>query len=363
MFVVVLTSILAELLSVLDSKKILKNGLLYGFILVTIIAAIRYDYGNDYRNYMRIFATANKYPIDQLEQLDSTFKDVGAVVIYRIFYPLGFFSFVGFASGFNGWVFYKFITQNLRRNEYWLGFFIYLFQFDIYCLPMSMIRQGIAIALCVLAFQFLVKKQNWKSILILLIAISIHKSSVIFAPVLLLKMIPVKSGKTIVLLLLLMCVLCFSSSFIIAYLFENVLNIPALQFYFGQYGNAVATELRFIRKFVIFFPFIFALIYLWHSEFKSKSALLVVVSTIGVLTLPFSEIIPLMSRLAYYFNVFVICGFPISLRIIRNKIIKYGVISIFLVFLSSLYYSVFTESVYTVAFENYNTIFSLLNPY
>ena len=92
MFVVTLVNILALFLTILDSKRILKKGLKYGFILVSIIAAIRYDYGNDYMSYLHDFNRVGQYSLsfifefqEQLQYSDAVFKDLGAVTMFRLF--------------------------------------------------------------------------------------------------------------------------------------------------------------------------------------------------------------------------------------------------------------------------------------
>jgi hypothetical protein len=53
MYVLLFFSLFTILLTHLESKGQLKNGMAIGFVIMTILAVIRYDYGNDYMNYYR----------------------------------------------------------------------------------------------------------------------------------------------------------------------------------------------------------------------------------------------------------------------------------------------------------------------
>ena len=55
MYIVAFISIIALLLTFLESKKILESGMRLGIILVTILGCIHYNYGNDYMAYYDIY--------------------------------------------------------------------------------------------------------------------------------------------------------------------------------------------------------------------------------------------------------------------------------------------------------------------
>lgn len=54
MIVVATVSLLALLLTVFDSRKIIDFGLKAGFVMTTILVALHYDYGNDYMMYFNL---------------------------------------------------------------------------------------------------------------------------------------------------------------------------------------------------------------------------------------------------------------------------------------------------------------------
>ena len=52
MYIVIICSIIALLLTFLESKAILRNGMKLGFLLVTFLICVHYNYGNDYMGYL-----------------------------------------------------------------------------------------------------------------------------------------------------------------------------------------------------------------------------------------------------------------------------------------------------------------------
>lgn len=367
MFVVTLTNILALFLTILDSSKILKNGMKYGFIIVTVIAAIRYDYGNDYMSYMRDFDRVGMYSLsyilefqEQLQYSDAVFKDLGAVLLFRLFNPLGFFFFAGLISSIQGCIYYQFIKENVRREYYWIAIFLYLFQFEFYLLPMSMIRQGLSIALFVWAWHFVREKKIFIPVLLSLLSISIHKSAVIFIPFLIISYIPLKNGKITSISLLICLAIMFLSSSLINSILDKMAEAEAFAIYFKSYEGDSTESIGLIRKILAFVPFLMAVNYIRNEKATIINRTLVMLSTIGTLILPFTYIIALISRLCYYFNIFMIGAIPISIWIIKGKIKRYSLILLILASTAYQYYDMFFHSIFSDSFIEYHTIFSIL---
>lgn len=368
MFTVTIVNILALFFSILDSVKYLRNGLKYSFILITLIAAIRYDYGNDYMSYFRDFNRVGDYSLGyiienqkQLQYSDAVFKDLGAVIIFRIFNPLGFFIFAGLISTLQGWIYYHFIKENVQRQYYWISLFLYVFQFEFYLLPMSMIRQGISIALFVWSWHFIKQRKIIIPIILAIVSISIHKSAIVFLPFMVLAYYSIKNSTVISIILALGAIFMFVSSSLINLIFDKIAGGELFSIYLSSYGDDNESgRMGLIRMLLAFIPFVLALNYIRKDNVSVHTKSLMVISTIGVLILPFTSIIALVSRLCYYFNIFTIATIPMSIKIIKNPIIRISVIGIILLCTGYQYYDIFLHSVYTSRFINYHTIFTLL---
>lgn len=360
MLVIIVTSIFAFFFTLLESKKNLRGGMLLGFILIIITSVIRYDYGNDYMNYYNDFNRDCKYDITDIILFSDYIKDSGWVLFCKLFEPLGFFTFVAFISFFSNIIYYKFIKENVDKQDYWLAVFIYLFTFDIFALQLSMIRQGFVIALLVLSYHFLKKKQLLIPIILMIISISFHKSAIIFTPFLFLSRYPFQSsGKSISIFLLIAFILFFISSALINQLLGDILALDVFSTYDSDYaleeGNAVG-----IRSLLELIPFFISLYYLASVRTLNGPRYLVFLSTISTLIFPFTTIIHLISRLGFYFSVFAIAAVPLTYNIISNKLIKYILLLLFIGITLYVYFDRFTSSIYTIPYEKFNTIFNVL---
>lgn len=90
MFVIIVVSLLALFFTILESKEVLRGGMALGFIIITIVSMIRYDYGNDYMGYYDDFNNACKYDIEDIIIFSEYIKDSGWSFFCKLFEPFGF---------------------------------------------------------------------------------------------------------------------------------------------------------------------------------------------------------------------------------------------------------------------------------
>lgn len=367
MIVVLLSSLIALLFAYWDSIGKLKIGLKVGMILMTVLAAIRYQYGNDYVSYYNDFTFVGKYSIgdilflqEKMQYVDAAFKDVGAAVLYRLCKPIGFMGFVAALSAFQGWVYFSFIKENVPRNYYWLALFVYLFDFNNYVLQLSMMRQGLVIALLVWSWHFLRKGKYTIPILLVLLSFTIHKSSIIFAPFIFLNTLSYKSGKALSVIVLGAAAFLWLASSTVGSLLENMMDFELLQLYNEAYGMEDGGRMGLTRLLLAYIPYCLAIFYFLHPQTENEQRFLVLLSIFGVLILPFSFFIQMTSRLCFYFNIFLIASIPITLVYVKRPIVKLTVISLFMFLSLYQYFDLFLHSVYTKPYASFDTIFSAL---
>ena len=86
MYVVLIISLLAILFTYLESQSKMKNGMAIGFVLVALIAAIRYNYGNDYMNYYQAYQTiiSHSFTLD-VQQLSGIYREPGWTLLTFLF--------------------------------------------------------------------------------------------------------------------------------------------------------------------------------------------------------------------------------------------------------------------------------------
>lgn len=360
-------SVVAFYFSILDSKGKSDNGLKYAFIILGIVAAIRYNYGGDYMSYMEEFKKVGDYSFseiiflqEKLQFVDAAFKDIGAALLYRLFKPLGFLTFSAVISICETLIYYQFIRENVERKNYWLAVYVFLFQFDHYVLPMSMIRQGLTIALFVWSWHFLKEKKIIVPILIAIVSVTIHKSAVITFPFVLLRLLPMRNGKVVAIVLASVLMFCFLSSGFVGNLYNSVIDNEFMEIYAKSYEDDAIVALGVIRKILVFIPFIVALIFLLKVQNEENTIYLVVLSAIGTLIVPFTFVVMMISRLSYYFNIFMVATIPLTFSALRKPILRYGSTFLIMISLMYQYFDIFLNSVFTKSFATYHTVFSLL---
>lgn len=363
MLTIISISILALFLTILDSLKFLKKGLLYSFIIITVIAAIRYDYGNDYMSYYNDYLRYNSNYIKDIFNGSVEFKEPGwsiFCILFSLFGQYGFFIMVATISIFCNWIYYRFIVENVQRRYYWLAIFIYLFTFEFYVLPMSMIRQGLTIALCVYSYHFIKRKNILIPIILSLITYIFHRSSIIFFPFILLSLVNWdKNGKSLSITLLGIFIVFFISNSLVERIFGNILAWEEMTIY-DQYtldeGSKIGT-----RRILEFIPFFVSLYYLSNNKKNiSGQKYMVMLSTIATILYPFSMIIQLASRLTYYFNIYYIATIPITYFYIKDNALRYGLLTIYMLITLYMYYFCFKSPVFNAYFSDYQTIFSVI---
>ncbi len=87
---------------------------------------------------------------------------------------------------------------------------------------------------------------------------------------------------------------------------------------------------------------------------------IVVISMLGVLVLPFAGLLQLISRIAYYFDAFTIAAYPIVYRNIRNKLVRYSLIILFLLIDVYMWFDKCKNPVWGGKFMEYHSLFGLL---
>ena len=367
MLVVLLSSIIAIIFAFFDSRGRLRDGMMAGMILATIIAAIRYNYGNDYVSYYNDFTLVGKYSLgdivffqEKMQYINPAFKDVGAAILYRLCKPVGFFGFVAITSIFQGCIYYQFIKENVARDYYWLAVFVYLFDFNNYVLQMSMIRQALVIALLVWSWHFLRQGKYVVPIVLAAISFTLHKSSIVFVPFVFLNLLSYKNGKTLVIVILSVTAFLWVSSATIGIVLGRVMDVGLFQLYNESYGMEQGGRIGLARLLLAFVPYLLAIRYFIDAETEDDSRYLVLLSIVGFLILPFSVVIPLISRLCYYFNIFMMSALPLTVARMKDNIARIAFISIFIVLSLYQYYDLFLHSVYTKSYATYHTVFGAL---
>jgi len=315
--------------------------IVFSFAILLLFMSLRYDYGNDYMEYMNIHYLIN-LDLPAWGSEDILFKYLNKSI------P-NFFFMIFFISIFYILVIYELITKNLNSNQYWLAVFILLVNPYLYLIHLSSIRQTLAICFFIIAVNFAIKRKILPYIFFVILASGMHASATILLPVYFL--ITEKINKKIQLITLSMLFLLLFTP-----LFDSITNIlmqyyPShYEFYYNeQSGNSLrATLLSSIFFFVVFFNL---------NKLEQKEIVYAKLSLIGTIFSMLAFKLSMVTRFSMYFEVFLIITIPQILNKIPNKILRYTILILLLLIYVLRYYSFFNNPLWEKFWE-YKSLFN-----
>lgn len=343
----------------------MKNGMAWGFILLTVIAALHYDFGNDYIPYLKTYNEIVRSGFNLTHILSGeVWKEPGWSFICFAFYPLGgFFSLVIFLSVFQNVIYYKFIRRSVDSKWWVFAMFVYLFCTSYYVLNMSMFRQGLAISLFVWAFTFIKNKKLLQAAILVLCASSVHNSAKILIPFLFWGFIPMngKFSKIISVVLGLMFFVLFFNPQTVNTIFMGFSDFEDVQKFTDTYNdnsNNATFGIGFICNTLPFVLFLYYLLKNKDAEVWKRQ--LVSLACIGTFIIPFGQIIPMITRVCMYFSVFTMAAIPIVYKWLPNINLQKAATIIYLMMTTYDYYLFMTDSAFSKYYATYHTIFSII---
>lgn len=362
MYIVIFCSLSALLLTYLESTNQIKRGLQWGFVIVTILGMIHYDYGNDYMPYYGVYKQVTSYRFDLSKILAGEYyREPGWVLLCWFFKPIGgFFMMVAVLNLVQNMLVYRTIKNYVEKKWWPLSVFIYLFSTSLYLMNFSMMRQSFVI--CVfLGLWPLIKEKKWfLAAPILWLCSFVHTSALVLIPFAFAGLIPIGKGKL------------WGSIFIIGYLalwlngslvndiFMSFMSIEEFEEYANTYStdnNTMKLGLGFVMNII---PFILGMLYLWNADRGHSFAekLVVSIALISFVIAPFASIIPLTGRLGMYFGIYQIIAMPLIYKNLKRKEIQKALLFLF-VFMRAYDYLIFFKSpVWIDKFTTFKTIFS-----
>lgn len=365
MYVVVFFSIIALLLTYLESKGQLKGGMKWGFIFVTFLGAIHYDYGNDYMPYYELANQVTNYSFD-LEKIlvGDYYRDPGWVILCFLFKPLGgFFVMVIVLNITQNCIVYKFIKNNVILKWWPFAIFIYLYVTSFYLMSFSMMRQMFVVIVFLGMWKYIIQRKWWIPLIVLYLCTSIHGSAMVLLPFAFWGFVPMNNAKYVG--------IGYAVLLVILWLFQDTLNnifqfAMTLDDGFSEYAGRYESDdtgLKLGLGFIInMIPFVLSIMFLLSKKenysYQTKS--LVALGAISFLITPFGQIIRLVSRLGPYFGIFSLASLPFIYGDVKNRTVRLGLMSIYILITLFDYYLFFTDSVFSEAYTSFRTIFSQL---
>ena len=171
MLIYFLIPLYLSILSLINPKnKTIKN---ISFIVTAIFLCTTYFNGSDWRNYEILY---NEVSFNNIEKI---YGETGYHIYTLLFKSIGF-DFWSFFIITKILVFYIFYLNMKKAKNPYLCLNIFYFQMGLFLLIDCPFRNLIAIAIILIAINFLVKNKKIKFIVLTLVAFSFHKSAIFF---------------------------------------------------------------------------------------------------------------------------------------------------------------------------------------
>lgn len=361
MYIVIFASLVCLFLTYLDSIGLYRKGLLVSFLILTILAAIHYDYGNDYMPYYELYNRLTYYPFNYNEIIEGDYKDYGWAFLCYIFKPIGgFFTMVAVLNIIQNTIVYRFIKKQVQRSWWPLSIFIYLFITRFYLLNFSMLRQGFVVCIFLGLWTYIKDKKWWIPLIVLFLCSKVHASSMILIPFSFWGFVPSKNGKFIAIIYTILFFILFLSSNFINSVLDTVLHIEEFSEYADIYGgneNNVTFGIGYILSII---PFFFMLYYLLIINDNVSNRQMVMLSMLYFIIIPFTSVIQLISRIAIYFGVFQIAAIPWAFKSVKRHDIRILFMIIWIFWILYSYWMFFNEGVYANHYKTFHTIFEII---
>ncbi len=330
-----------------------KWGLKVSFILIFVFISLRYNFGNDYNEYLKIFNSLSNSKTIDIEFLFFQFYEPGWIFLNWIFKDLGFFIMNIFLAFFSCLIYYRFIKKYITKEYYWLSLFIYIFFPGFLLIQSSAMRQSVALMLFLFSIDYINKKYIWRYFITIIFAGMFHYSALLLLPAYFL----VFFNKKIRLILGSVLFLTYLSLFVfgekLAPLFQTLmLNITDKYESYQDQGN-VNSGFGFI-----YFTLLFIIVLLHDHKQIKEVALLFKIAILSFFIIPLGLIIEMSGRFAMYFSPATIVVYPNILASMKNAYVKYFFISILMVFTLYQFLMFFYSKNYNQFYFEYHTIFS-----
>lgn len=328
-------------------------GLKISFTLIFLFLALRYNFGNDYEEYFRIFNTISQNNQIDFNSYQLLFIEPGWILLNWLFRHLGFFAMNAVLAFFSCIIYYRFIKKYVPKGYYWIAIFIYIFSPDFMLIHSSAMRQSVAIMLFIFSLDYLYKKQAIRYFICIGFASLFHFSAIILIPLYLVVYLNQK--------IRVVYGFIFVSVFLVLYLLSDTL-LPYTQNFISFFND----KYEFYQErgeissgFGIIYYFIILILIIYYDRMQNREiALVFKIAIVGFLMMPLKLIILMFGRLMMYYTPALIIVYPNILMNLKKPIRKILFLTLLIVFTMYQFYSFFYSTTYHKNFIDYNTIFS-----
>jgi hypothetical protein len=302
--------------------------------------ALRYDYGNDYMGYYEIHTLLNA-GLPAWGANDFLFHKLNIAI------P-NFFVFIGLTSLFYIMSIWYLIKNNLKINQYWFAILILLINPYLFLIHLSALRQTLALCFFIFAVNFAIKRKLIPYIICILLATGMHASAILLAPLYFLLTEKPFNKKYLFITFLVLGLFLFTPLFDITA--NKVLDyLPNHYRYYYNQGLKNSLRATIISSFYLF------LVAFNLGKLKGKEIIYGKLSLISTILSVLAIKVSMISRVGFYFDLFLIITIPHIFSRIEKKIYRQILFIVLIGIYLLRYYSFFTTPLWE-SFREYKTI-------
>lgn len=325
------------------------------FIFIFIFSALRYNFGNDYFSYYRIFLEITQQPsIDWSGKYIYLRIEPAWILLNWLFKPFGFFAMVAFLAIFNCYAYYNFIKKYVPSNYYWFAIFIYVFSPYFLLIQLSAMRQATAIGFFLISLDYLLKKDVWRYCICIAFASLFHTSAIFLLPVYFLRFgqfnlnIAVKTWVFIIFIIS----LCFSDFFqpYIRLLVTDYIPI------YAHYENPSDINTGWG---VIYNSIMLGFILYYAKYLTVESSFFFKIAILSFFVIPLTLVVSMIDRISLYLQTALLTVYPIIFSNTKAYI-RIPIICLIFLYVWVSFYMFFKSPIYIKFFSNYQTILTLI---
>ena len=357
----IIVCIIAILFALSESLGLYKYGLLFGFIVTTVLYALHYDFGNDYHSYYDWFIETLDidFPTSFTEFMDLS-RDPGWDIINYIFGFLfgryGFFVLVAVFGVLQSCSYYSLIRKYVSPQWYWFSMTVYVFTPALFLQSFNVMRLSLVMCIFALIIPMLQQKKIILPTLLLILCTLIHGSSIILIPVALLSLIPLKP-RALAIISIILLISCFLLRSFFTSFFTNFENLHLVD-RFAHYLEDQEKNTFRLGYIASLIPFLILIAKLLSKEIDSSYYWVICIWLIGVIITPLSGITTIIERLTFYFQTVSIIVLPLVYSQVKNPIFRISFIAVWLILASiGIHNYMVIDSVFYEPYKEYRTIF------
>ena len=312
----------------------------FTFMILFLFMAFRYDYGNDYMNYLYNHALMNE-GVYAWGASDFLFY------LLNISVP-NFFVLIIVISLFYIISVWFLIRNNLEIKQYWFALLILLINPYIFLVQLSSLRQTLAICFFIFAVNFAIKRKLIPYVVFILLATGMHSSAIILLPLYFILTDKHFKKKYVFATMAILLTLIFTPMF-------DIIANEVLEYMPNHYRYYYNQSLQNSLRATLISSVYFFLIAFNIGKLKGKEIIYGKLSLISTIISVLAVKVSMITRIGMFFDIFTIVTIPQIFNRIDKKIYKQLLFIMLIAIYILRYYSFFTNPLWD-SFWNYKTI-------